>query len=82
MNFEQKLSLKIEKEIGRDVDVIVINDKPLSILSEILKHGKVIFSRDEKERIKFETFMLGEIQYYNELMKIFDEARLRRYGIR
>ena len=82
LNFEQKLSLKIEKRIGREVDIIVINDKPLSILSEILKHGKVIFSRDERERVRFETFMLGEIQYYNEVMKVFDEARLKKYGIR
>lgn len=59
---------------------MVINDKPLSVLSEILKHGKIIFSRNEKERIKFETFMLGEIQYYNELMKGFDEARWKKYG--
>ena len=28
LNFEQKLSLKIEKRIGREVDIIVINDKP------------------------------------------------------
>ena len=82
LNFEQKLSLKIEKRIGREVDIIVINDKPLSILSEILKHGKVIFSRDERERVRFETFMLREIQYYNEVMKVFDEARLKKYGIR
>jgi len=39
LNFEQKLSLKIEKRIGREVDIIVI--------SEILKHGKVIFSREK-----------------------------------
>ena len=51
---------------------------PLSILSEILKHGKVIFSRDERERVRFETFMLGEIQYYNEIMKVFDEVRLKK----
>ena len=82
LNFERRLSLKIEKRIGREVDIIVINDKPLSILSEILKHGKVIFSRDERERVRFETFMLGEIQYYNEVMKVFDEARLKKYGIR
>ena len=67
LNFERRLSLKIEKRIGREVDIIVI--------SEILKHGKVIFSRDERERVRFETFMLGEIQYYNEVMKVFDEAR-------
>ena len=74
LNFERRLSLKIEKRIGREVDIIVI--------SEILKHGKVIFSRDERERVRFETFMLGEIQYYNEVMKVFDEARLKKYGIR
>ncbi len=50
-------------------------------MSEIFRKGKLIFSRDEKLRVKFETFKLAEVLEYNELMKCFDERRFGKYGV-
>lgn len=80
--YELELGLKIEKEIKKPVDVIVLNDKPLLIISEILRNGKLIFSRDDKRRVKFETANLSNILSFNELMKEFERRRFERYGIR
>jgi len=79
LNFEQKLALKIEEKIKKQVEIVVMNQASLSLLLEILKHGFVLFSRNEKKRIMFETFKLREIQYYNQIIKEFDKIK---YGIR
>ena len=80
-NFEEKLALKLEKEVGMEFDVFIINDKPTLFLSEVFRKGKLIFSRDEELRVKFETFKLAEVLEYNELMKHFDERRFEKYGV-
>ena len=80
-NFEEKVALKLERETGKEFDVFIINDKPTLFLSEVFK-GKLIFSRNEKLRIKFETEKIPEILDYNELMKEYDKKRFERYGIR
>ncbi len=81
-DYELELGLKIEREIGAPVEIVILNDKPLTIITEVLKHGKIIFSRDEKERVKFETFMLSQIQDFNRVVVEFDNMRLKKYGIR
>ncbi len=82
LRYEQKLALEIEKNVKKPVDVIVLNDKPLLIIMEVLRTGKLIFSRDEKARVNFETHMLPIIFDFNELMKEYDRRRLERYGDR
>jgi len=81
-DFERRLALKLERAVGKEVDVIVINKKPTLLLSEILRNCILIFSRDEKRRVKFEMQALREILDYNELIRQFDEKRFERYGIR
>jgi hypothetical protein len=49
------------------------------IISEVLRNGKLIFSRDEKCRVKFETASLSNILSFNELMKEFEKRRFERY---
>ncbi|MEM5802081.1 MAG: nucleotidyltransferase domain-containing protein [Candidatus Aenigmatarchaeota archaeon] len=82
LNYELELALKIEKVVNKSVDVIILNDKPLIVVSEVLRNGKLIFSKDDKLRVKFETSMLRDILYFNELMKEYDKKRFERYGIR
>ena len=81
-NFERKLALKLEKVVGKPVDVIVINNKPLLTIGEVLKASELIFSKNEKLRIRFETEKIGEYLDFNELMKEYDKMRFERYGIR
>ena len=80
--FEIRLALKLENVLNKSVDVRVLNDKPLTFIHQVLKHGKLLFSRDEKQRINFETKMFGLYSDLQYLMKEYDEKRFERYGIR
>jgi len=79
--YEIRLAMKIEKAIKKETEVIALNDKPLIVIAEVLRTGKLIYSRSEKDRVDFETRVLPEIFDFNELMKEFDEKRFDRYGI-
>lgn len=72
--FEEKLNLVgIANEVlGTDeVDLVILNEAPLSLQFQVLKTGKLLFSKDEKARIDFET---KTIDYY------LDAEPLRRRG--
>lgn len=53
--YESKISIRFDKKLGREVEVRILNNKPLGFLHQVLKYGKNLFSRNEKARIKFET---------------------------
>lgn len=80
--FEVRLALKIEKVLRKPIDVRILNDKPLTFINQVLKHGKLLFSRNEKERINFEVKMFDLYLDLSYLMKEYDEKRFERYGIR
>jgi predicted nucleotidyltransferase len=80
--FEVKLALEIEKELRKPVDVRILNDKPLIFINQVMKHGKLLFSRDERERISFETKMLDLYLDFEYLMEEYNKRRFERYGIR
>jgi len=59
VEYENKLAIKLEKLIKKPVEVRVMNKLPLLLTSRIIKEGKLIFSRDEKQSVKFETIMMS-----------------------
>ena len=80
-NFERRLARKISESINKEAEVVILNDKPLLFVLEVLKNCKLIFSKNERMRINYETTMLAQIQDFNELMKEYDLKRFERYGI-
>ena len=56
--YEVKLAEEIEKNAKlKDVEVVILNNKPIRFLNQVLRYGKLIFSRDERERVRFETYV-------------------------
>jgi hypothetical protein len=57
LDLELSLALRIDEKLDHRVqaDVRVINHLPLRIKGEILKHGVLIFSREDESRVEFET---------------------------
>lgn len=51
----EKLMKNIEKALEIEVDIRILNCRDLIFLHQVLKDGELLFSRDEEERIKFET---------------------------
>lgn len=82
MDYEAKLAKKLEcVTAGRPVEVRLINSMPLLLKSRLVKEGVLLFSRDVKATLNFETFLMGEYLDFAHLMREFDRRRLERYGI-
>ncbi len=80
-DYEIKLAKKLERVTGKPVDVRLINSMPLLLKSRLMKEGGLLFSRDMKATLNFETFLMGEYLDFSHLMREFDRRRLERYGI-
>ncbi len=50
-----------------EVDLVILNEAPLSLQFEVIKTGKLLFSRDEEKRIQFEVKV---IDFYSEMEKL------------
>jgi hypothetical protein len=71
--FKRRLQLmsKLAKALKRDdVDVVPLQDAPVDLAFEILKHGKLIFSKDEAAKATF---------VFETLRKYHDEAPRRKF---
>jgi len=76
--YEFKIADEIERKCNlKNVEVVVLNNKPLRFLNQVLRYGRLIFCRDEKARIEFETHVtkayIDFLPYYRE----YDRMRLR-----
>ncbi len=55
--YTSRIANKIEKKTNteKEIDIRILNNKPITFLHQVLKDGKELFSKNEKERIEFET---------------------------
>lgn len=55
--FERRLRLMADLEAlcRSEVDVVVLNDAPLVLQNQVLRHGRLIYERDRQARIAFEV---------------------------
>jgi predicted nucleotidyltransferase len=80
--YEAQLALEIEKEAKLEgVEVVVLNGKSLRFLNQVLRYGKLITSRNEKERIKFETFVTKSYIDFKPYYEEYDRLRAKRLGL-
>jgi hypothetical protein len=71
--FKRRLQLmsKLSKTLKRgEVDVVPLQDAPVDLAFEILKHGKLIFSKDDEAKVTF---------VFEALRKYHDEAWRRKF---
>ena len=68
--------------LARDVDLRVLNRRPVRFLNQVLRYGKPVFVRDEKKRVEFETGVLKEYLDFKPFLREYDRERRRRliYG--
>lgn len=67
-----------------DVDLVILNDVPISLSSRIVHDGKIIFCRDELSRIRFETkvmCMFFDRKYYYDRHAKLSLATIAKQGI-
>jgi hypothetical protein len=80
--YEAQLALEIEKEAKLEgVEVVVLNGKSLRFLNQVLRYGKLIISKNEKERIRFETFVTKSYIDFKPYYEEYDRLRAKRLGL-
>ncbi len=86
--YEAQLAGKLE-QIFKDtyntfktVDVRILNGKPLRFLFSMLKNSKIIYSKNDLERVKFETKIIKEYLDFKPHHEMYDHMRRLRYADR
>lgn len=80
--YECQIALEIEKETKlKNVEVVVLNERPLRFLNQVLRYGKLISSKDEKRRVEFETFITKRYIDFRPYYDEYDKLRMKRLGI-
>ena len=69
--------LKDACKTGHDIDVRILNRGSLRFLHQVLK-GKLIFSRDDSKRIKFETTTILKYLDFKPFLEEYDRMRKQR----
>ncbi|MHA1257114.1 MAG: nucleotidyltransferase domain-containing protein [Promethearchaeota archaeon] len=86
--YEAELAGKLE-QIFKDTnkgfkpfDVRILNGKPLRFLFSLLKNSKIIYSKKDLERVKFETKIMKEYLDFKPHHEMYDNMRRLRYADR
>lgn len=80
--YPSRLAIKIENALVKEkVDVRILNGSTLRFRNQVLMHGKLLYSKDEKKRIEFETSSLAHYYDFKFHIDMYDAARRVRLGI-
>ncbi|MEM3041584.1 MAG: nucleotidyltransferase domain-containing protein [Nitrososphaerota archaeon] len=69
---------RLSNILGDRVDLIILNLSPPLLKYQVMKHGKVVYSRDERARVEFEAGSLREYLEFSRLMARYDECLMRQ----
>ena len=74
--------LHLERELAKvlemDVDLVFLNDAPPLLKYQVIKYGRLLFSRDERVRVMFEAKSLCEYLDFSRVLRRYDECFMRR----
>jgi len=80
--YTSRLAIKIENIFDKKkVDVRILNGSTLRFRNQVLMHGKILHSKDEKKRIEFETTSLTQYYDFKPHIIRYDAARRSRLGV-
>lgn len=76
--FFSELAKRLESD---NIDVVILNQASLLLKLQVIKYGQILFSRDEKQRISFETKAIMDYLDFKKFDEIQNQALGRRlYG--
>jgi predicted nucleotidyltransferase len=65
---------KIERDLGRVVQVVVLNEAPPDLVYRVMRDGRLLLDRDKSSRIRFEVRLRG---LYFDLLPVLNRYRRR-----
>src|SRR5881275_2889468 len=76
--FFSELAKRLESDT---IDVVILNQASLLLKLQVIKYGQILFSRDEKKRVSFETKAIMDYRDFKKFDEIQNQALNRRlYG--
>jgi uncharacterized protein YutE (UPF0331/DUF86 family)/predicted nucleotidyltransferase len=76
--FFSELAKRLESD---NIDVVILNQASMLLKLQVIKYGQILFSRDEKQRISFETKAVMDYLDFKKFDEIQNQALGRRlYG--
>ena len=72
------LEHELAKVLEMDVDLVFLNDAPPLLKYQVIKYGKLLFSRDERVRVMFEAKSLCEYLDFSRVLRRYDECFMKR----
>src|SRR5215471_7639687 len=76
--FFSELAKRLESD---SIDVVILNQASLLLKLQVIKYGQILFSRDEKQRVSFETRAFMDYLDFKKFDEIQNQALSRRlYG--
>ena len=69
---------ELSQVLGNEVDLVILNTAPPLLKHQILKHGKLVYCRDEKARLQFEARAQDEYLDFSRAMERYDECLLKQ----
>ena len=86
--YEANLAGRLEQifkdtyNVFKPIDVRILNGKSLRFLFSMLKNSKIIYSKNDLERVKFETKIMKEYLDFKPHHEMYDNLRRLRYADR
>src|SRR5215469_1820545 len=76
--FLSELAKRLESDT---IDIVILNQASLLLKLQVIKYGQILFSRDEKQRVSFETKAFMDYLDFKKFDEIQNQALSRRlYG--
>ena len=76
LSYELFLEGKLQNIVSYPIDVRILNNAPLSFSFSVIKNGVILFSKDEDQRIDFETKIFAKYHDFD-----FYRERYRREAL-
>lgn len=64
--------------LDREVDVRILNRRPIRFLHQVLRYGEIVFVRDERKRVDFETGVIKAYLDFKPFLMEYDRKRRLR----
>ncbi|MEW5920460.1 MAG: nucleotidyltransferase domain-containing protein [Bacillota bacterium] len=69
---------ELTEAVGKEIDLVILNDAPVFLAYNIIKNGKLILCRAEKERINFHFKVLREYLDFQPAIVVQNEYLKKR----
>ncbi|MBN1442914.1 MAG: nucleotidyltransferase domain-containing protein [Planctomycetes bacterium] len=79
-SFDARLELVARlEEVSRrdDVDIVVLNDAGVIISDRVVRSGRLVFARSEREKVRFEDHAIKAALDFQHFSREYDEALFR-----